>query len=231
MTENLPDIGVRVSPVSTVEAAANALRELILDGNLEPGARLREHDFAERLGIARHSFRAATQILIGEGLLKREPHRGVEVAVLAADDVADIFRLREALEIEAVRIVTEAGVVPAEAQRAVTEMSALSDDAPWRDVVWPDQRFHRAIVDATNSPRLARAYQGLQSEIVLCLAQLRPVYDAPAEVAAEHEELLAPIISGDVELAEKLFRAHLADAANNLIGLHQERSERAEPGA
>lgn len=231
MTENLPDIGVRVSPVSTVEAAANALRELILDGNLEPGARLREHDFAERLGIARHSFRAATQILIGEGLLKREPHRGVEVAVLAADDVADIFRLREALEIEAVRIVTTAGVVPAEAQRAVTEMSSLSEDAPWRDVVWPDQRFHRAIVDATNSPRLARAYQGLQSEIVLCLAQLRPVYDAPAEVAAEHEELLEPIIAGDVGKAEKLFRAHLDEAAKNLIGLHQARSQEAGTGA
>jgi len=231
MTENLPDIGVRVSPVSTVEAAANALRELILDGNLEPGARLREHDFAERLGIARHSFRAATQILIGEGLLKREPHRGVEVAVLAADDVADIFKLREALEIEAVRIVTEAKVVPAEAQRAVTEMSALSEDAPWREVVWPDQRFHRAIIDATSSPRLSRAYQGLQSEIVLCLAQLRPVYDAPAEVAAEHEELLEPIVAGDVARAEKLFRAHLAEAAKNLIGLHGERSQEAESGA
>ncbi len=231
MNENLPDIGVRVSPVSTVEAAANALRELILDGNLEPGARLREHDFAERLGIARHSFRAATQILIGEGLLRREPHRGVEVAILAAEDVADIFKLREALEIEAVRIVTQAGVVPAEAQRAVSEMAALSDDAPWREVVWPDQRFHRAIVDATNSPRLARAYQGLQSEIVLCLAQLRPVYDAPAEVVAEHEELLGPIISGDADLAEKLFRAHLSEAASNLIGLHAERSQEAEPGA
>ena len=42
---------------------------MILDGHLEPGERLRETDFAERLGIARHSFRAATQILIGEGLL------------------------------------------------------------------------------------------------------------------------------------------------------------------
>ncbi|HZO07048.1 MAG TPA: GntR family transcriptional regulator, partial [Solirubrobacterales bacterium] len=59
-----------ITPVSTVDAAANALRELILDGKLEPGTRLREHEFAERLGIARHSFRAATQILIGEGLLR-----------------------------------------------------------------------------------------------------------------------------------------------------------------
>ena len=73
-------------------------------------------------------------------------------------------------------------------------MSNLADDAPWREVVWPDQRFHTAIIDATESPRLTRAYNGLQSEITLCLAQLEPAYDAPAEVAAEHEELLAPII-------------------------------------
>lgn len=220
MADNGPDLDVRIAPVSTVEAAANALRELTLDGKLEPGTRLREQEFAERLGIARHSFRAATQILIGEGLLKREPHRGVEVPVLSAEDVVDIFKLRTALELEAVRLVGDAGIVPAEAQQAVTELSALAEDAPWRDVVWPDQRFHRAIIDATGSPRLIRAYSGLQSEITLCLAQLRPAYDAPAEVAAEHEELLAPLLAADTDRAELLFRKHLDEAVTNLVGLH-----------
>lgn len=225
MTSETPDNGVRVSPVSTVEAAANALRELILDGKLAPGDRLREHEYAERLGIARHSFRAATQILIGEGLLKREPHRGVEVPVMSAVDVTDIFKLRAALELEAVRLVGEAGIVPAAAQRAVTEMSALADDAPWREVVWPDQRFHQAIIEATNSPRLQRAYSGLQSEITLCMAQLEPAYEQPAEVAAEHEELLAPIISGDTDLAQKLFRIHLDEGLQSLVDLHNSRVE------
>lgn len=224
MTSEIPDIEVRVSPVSTVEAAANALRELILDGTLAPGDRLREHEYAERLGIARHSFRAATQILIGEGLLKREPHRGVEVPVLAAADVSDIFKLRVALELEAVRLVGEARIVPAAAQKAATEMSNLADDAPWRDVVWPDQRFHTAIVDATNSPRLQRAYSDLQSEITLCMSQLRPANHQPVEVAAEHEELLAPIVSGDIELAEKLFRLHLDEVVKNLVELHDSRA-------
>jgi len=228
METNLTDIYPRMTPVSTVEAAANVLRELILDGKLEPGARLREHEFAERLGIARHSFRASTQILIAEGLLKREPHRGVEVAVLSGEDVVDISKLRAALELEAVRLVGEAGIIPAAAQRAVSEMSNLSPEAPWREVVWPDQRFHRAIIEATESPRLIRAYNGLQSEITLCLAQLRPAYEAPAEVAAEHEELLGPIISGDVELAEKLFRLHLLEATDTLLRLHTARSEEAQ---
>ena len=229
MTEKKDPIA-RITPVSTVEAAANALRELILDGNLAPGARLREHEFAERLGIARHSFRAATQVLIGEGLLRREPNRGVEVPVLSAADIADIFKLRAALELEAVRLVTEAGIVPVAAQRAVTELSSLGEDAPWRDVVWPDQRFHRAIIEATDSRRLDRAYNDLQSEIVLCLVQLRPAYEQPAEVAAEHQELLEPIIAGDAAKAEALMRAHLDEAVENLVRLHEEAGAPVEDG-
>jgi DNA-binding GntR family transcriptional regulator len=208
---------VRIATVSTVEAAANAIRDLILDGELAPGARLRENDYAERLGVARHSFRAATQILIGEGLLRREPNRGVQVPVFSQADVEDIFKLRAALEIEATRLAIEAGVVPDEAREAVAQLGALSADAPWSDVVGPDLDFHRAIFDAAGSPRLQRAYHGLQSEIVLCMVQLQPAYDHPAQVAAEHEELLAAIEARDVDRAEKLWRIHLDEAAANQI--------------
>ena len=220
---------LQLATVSTVQAAASALRELILDGKLEPGARLRENDFAERLGIARHSFRAATQILIGEGLLRREPNRGVQVPVFTRDDIEDIFKLRVALELEAVRLVILAGVVPGEARESVTELSALSDRAPWHEVVAPDLRFHRAIITASGGERIARAYVGLQSEITLCMVQLRPHYDRPAEVAAEHEELLGAIAEADLNRAEAVFRKHLDDAAANLIrALSQQAGEDAE---
>ena len=212
-----PPDEVRIATVSTVEAAANAIRDLILNGDLAPGSRLRENDFAERLGVARHSFRAATQILIGEGLLRREPNRGVQVPVFSQADVEDIFKLRAALEIEAARLVIEADEVPAEARAAVATLSALSADAPWSDVVQPDITFLRAIIDAAGSERLQRAYHGLQSEIVLCMVQLQPAYDHPQEVAAEHEELLAAIESRDSERAEALWRAHLDEAAANQI--------------
>jgi DNA-binding GntR family transcriptional regulator len=208
---------VRIATVSTVEAAANAIRDLILDGELPAGARLRENDFAERLGVARHSFRAATQILIGEGLLRREPNRGVQVPVFSQADVEDIFKLRAALEVEASRLVIEAGSVPAAASAAVTALSGLAADAPWSDVVQPDLRFHRAIIDGAGSMRLQRAYHGLQSEIVLCMVQLQPAYEHPAQVAAEHEGLLDAIKARDTERAEKLWRTHLDDAAANQI--------------
>ena len=208
---NLP-----LATVSTVQAAANALREQILDGHIEPGSRLRETEFAERLGIARHSFRAATQILIAEGLLLREPNRGVHVPVLDPDDLIDVFRLRIALEVEAVRLVIATGEIPEQAELSVRQLSGVGDDAPWRSVVEPDMRFHRAIIDAAGSPRLVRAYASVQSEILLCLVQLRPHYHRPAEVAAEHEELIAAMRAGDSDRAEELFRVHLTEAADNL---------------
>ena len=215
---------LRLGTVSTVDAAANVLRELILDGQLEPGARLREAEFAERLGIARHSFRAATQILITEGLLRREPNRGVHVPVFEADDLIDVFRLRTALEVEAVRLVIAADRVPGAAEESVRVLSGLGDDAPWRAVVEPDMRFHRSIIDASGSERLVRAYATVQSEVLLCLVWLRPHYDRPSQVAVEHEELIAAMRSGDADRAEDLFRAHLREAAENLTRAWQERT-------
>jgi DNA-binding GntR family transcriptional regulator len=213
--EQAPE-ALQLNTVSTVEAAANALRELILDGQLEPGTRLREAEFAQRLGIARHSFRAATQILIGEGMLRREPHRGVQVPVMTADDIVDTFRLRAALELEAVRIVIAEKLVPEEARRAVKELSSLKRGAPWREVVEPDMRFHRAIIDATGSERIARTYAGVQAEITMCMVHQRPLYDRPSQVAAEHEELLDAIIAADQRRAARLLRTHLSEAAQKL---------------
>ncbi len=137
--------------------------------------------------------------------------------VFSQADVEDIFKLRAALEIEAARLVIAAGAVPATASAAVTALSGLAADAPWSDVVEPDLRFHRAIIDAAGSDRLQRAYHGLQSEIVLCMVQLQPAYDHPQEVAAEHEELLDAIEARDIERAERLWRVHLDEAAANQI--------------
>ena len=64
----------------------------------------------------------------------------------------------------------------------------------------------------------------MQSEILLCLVWLRPHYDRPAEVAAEHEELIEAIRAADPDRAETLFRAHLTEAARNLTKAWRERT-------
>ena len=116
------------------------------------------------------------------------------------------------------------GEIPRGASSRWASSPAVPDDAPWRAVVEPDFSFHRAIIDATGSQRLARAYSSVQSEVLLCLAQLRPHYQRPSQVAAEHEELIAAMRAGDAERAEDLFRAHLTEAVDNLTKAWQQQT-------
>ncbi len=63
-------------------------------------------------------------------------------------------------------------------------------------VVEPDMSFHRAIIDAAESQRLARAYAGVQAEIQLCMVQLRPRTTAPPRSPPSTTELLGAIVDG-----------------------------------
>jgi DNA-binding GntR family transcriptional regulator len=203
--------------VSTVDAVAAALRIRVLDGALPPGTFIRESQVAAEYGVARHTVRAATQQLTSEGLLRRAPNRGVHVPELDADDVVDVFRLRAALESEAVRLLVTDGTTPTEAVAASVWLDSLAPDATWAEVVEADLAFHHGIIAGTASPRLARAYATAQAEIKLCMVQLRPHYQEPAEVAAEHRELLVALRSTELDVADVAFRRHWQDASDNLL--------------
>lgn len=206
-----------LATVSTVDAVASAIRTRVLDGSLAPGTFIRESQVAAEYGVARHTVRAATQQLTAEGLLRKAPNRGVHVPQLNADDIVDVFRLRSALESEAVRLLISSRSTPADAVAASARLDSLTVTATWSEVVEADLEFHRGIIQGTRSPRLARAYATAQAEIELCMVQLQPHYEAPAEVATEHRDLLTALRSGDVERAETAFRQHWQEASDNLL--------------
>lgn len=87
--------------------AAEAIRRLIATGRLVGGDHLIEARIAEQLGISRGSVRDALWLLRGEGLVRDEPRRGTFVAQLTAADVREIYDLRIAVEIAAVRLIKQ----------------------------------------------------------------------------------------------------------------------------
>ena len=78
--------------------AAHELREAIIGGQLQPGARLVEAELCDAFGISRTPLREAIKLLEAENLLRVLPSRGVYVTVINESDVTDLFEVVSELE-------------------------------------------------------------------------------------------------------------------------------------
>ena len=84
--------------------AADAIRGLIVAGQLAGGDRLVESQIADQLQTSRGPVRDALWLLRAEGLVRDGPRRGSFVVQLTRQDVREIYDLRVAVETQAVRL-------------------------------------------------------------------------------------------------------------------------------
>jgi DNA-binding GntR family transcriptional regulator len=207
--------------LSLAGQAVDALRELVLTGSLPAGSRLNEVELAARLGISRGPLREAIRHLASEGLLVLVAHRGAYVPSATADDVRALFELRTALECAAAELAasrrTESDVIRL---RAVCAESRRANQAGERFPYKLDLAFHRALLDAARSPRIAEQVRLVQQRVVLLRSGLRD--DPPHQHASldDHDALVAAVSAGAAKQAADVMRKHLARVcAQMLTGL------------
>jgi DNA-binding GntR family transcriptional regulator len=73
---------------------AKKIREAILDGTFQPGARLTEVELAEKFEVSRSPVREALQALVNEGTLTAAPYRRAIVKPLSPQECLEIAELR-----------------------------------------------------------------------------------------------------------------------------------------
>ncbi len=219
-----------LAPVKREPAAmviARRLTEAVMDGTLAPGRQLGEVELAAQLGVSRGPLREAMQRLVQQGILRSEPHRGVFVVELTADDVTDIYLARSAVESAACRIVLRRH--PARtADRlaaACAAMAAAAGEGDPRALAAADMELHQILIAEAGSPRLTRMADTLFVETRMCLSALTVTYRAPAELVAEHEAIIEALRAGDEDLLIGLMEAHMRDALTRLV------PQPARPGA
>jgi DNA-binding GntR family transcriptional regulator len=207
-----------LSTISTVAALEQALEDRILDGELEPGAHLREAQLAREYDVARHSLRAACDALVHRRLLTKRVNRGFFVPALTLEDAREIYEVRRAYELPVARQLAARGELPAAMLAAVRAFESLADDDASRPgLVRIDVDFHRGLVAAAGNSRLERAHADLLSEVELCIAQIgRSTHERASQLAGEHRELLDAIESGDPDRAERELAAHFDEGLRRL---------------
>ena len=162
----------RLGTVSTVEALEQDLERRTLDGEFQPGEHLGEIELARQYDVGRNTLRAAFDGLAHRGLLVKSRNRGVFVRVLTGRDLAEVYELRTAIEVQAGRALAARRSVPEAARRALEAERRLTDGSARRDLVEADLAFHRAIVEGAGNGRLTAVHHDIAAEILLSLAQL-----------------------------------------------------------
>jgi DNA-binding GntR family transcriptional regulator len=201
------------------EAAATALRGLIISGQLPPGTPLRLNQLAARLGMSVMPVREALRALEAERLVTFRAHHGATVAELSVEDVEEAYAVRAALEGLAARD----GVLHLTAERLAVirdKFRLMEEDAKRDDreaLVGHDQDFHRALYEAGGRPdrtrRIVELWQSTRRAIPL-------VYRAwePLDLAiAAHRPILEAIEARDPRAAQQRSRAHSEQAATRIL--------------
>ncbi|MFC6160137.1 GntR family transcriptional regulator [Kribbella jiaozuonensis] len=188
---------------SLVQLAVDAIRRMILAGELAEGERLIEDRLTEQLGISRPPLREALRVLEQEGLIVTRPRRGSAVATLTDQDVFEILTLRTALE----RLAMELGVPVrypdrlAHARDALAEMEQCAAAEDRGSLVQAGYRFHAALVALAGHRRLEDAYASVQQQLLLCMARnlytREHYYEDLNEHVARHRTLLDLVEQGD----------------------------------
>lgn len=196
-------------PAAALRAAVgDALRDLIVTGEIPPGARLVERTLADRLGVSRVPVREALRDLEAQGYAITRPTRGIQVREYSAAEVDELFEIRAALEAILFRRAA-GGVSPDAAERLRECLAATAADLAAGDpaaAVAGNARFHEVLTEAAAGPLLRSLLAGLGERMRWLLTQ----HGDPAAIHTEHVALLDAVLAGDLVAVERLGARHLS---------------------
>jgi len=196
---------------SKAERVYRELRRRIRELTLPPGAPLRKEEIALAMGVSRAPVSEAIARLADEALVDVFPQHGSFVAPIRAEDVRESLFIRTALEVEAIRRVTQAAdpAVLAQLQENLDAQAAAlaqGDLALFYDL---DEGLHAAIFSSLPAPRAMRLLDAARAPLDRPRRLALPEAGRPEATLAEHRRMVEAIASGDPEFAAAAMRAHL----------------------
>ncbi len=232
-------------PQSIQEKAYTHIREKILLGEFAPGAALSEASIARELGNSRGPLREAVRRLTAEGLLRPSPAGGSLVVDFSRREVAELYELREALEVYAAGKAAERGLRPAELdalKELVHAVALLRDELEGSGehhlgneamgrFIRTDFQFHNTLVRAAANSRILKAVA--DTRVLLNIFGIsRKGHDVAqlTQIHRYHNEILLAIARQDPQEAMRLLGEHIRVSKEERLKEHEDREREAALG-
>ncbi|MBN9615278.1 MAG: hypothetical protein BGO25_02450 [Acidobacteriales bacterium 59-55] len=209
------------------QAAAQAIRESIISGELSGGDRIIEQKWAARLGIGQPTLREALNELTHQGLLRKVPARGTYVTQLSPEDYRLIQEVR--IPLEAIAIGKAAENLTPEADAELTALvaamtgtgMAATDVRHFHDC---DVAFHRRIWELAGNEYLRDTLEAVTFRLFVFSVVGRWPGNSNAlneRIAAvqQHLSILEGLRSRNKQIARQVFIKQTVHYWNTQYGL------------
>lgn len=211
--------GANTPEGSLSEHAYQAVRRMILRGDLLPGASLSRRSLAADLGMSFLPISEALQRLEHEGLVESRPRVGTRVRVPTIQDVRDNYVVREALESQSARLFAEkaSSAEREEMMKMAREVDAMRADPniEFFDFFSFHERFHRRIAECTGCGALTLAIEKTNTLIrTWHYAALSDYRKLPVDY---HVRLMDILTHGNPEEADRAMREHVRYGMDDVL--------------
>jgi DNA-binding GntR family transcriptional regulator len=212
--------------VSLADHAYYEIRERILKGEIPLGAPLSRRRLAAELGMSLLPVSEALQALESDGLVESRPRVGTRVCLPTAEEVAERYEVREALESQAARLYARRAT-PAqrrEMERMGERMDALFNQCAAspntdREFLYAVQsyhlEFHLRIAEISGCHTLRKM---IEKNHVLIFNWLFDVAASrPALPPSFHSDLVGILNRANVEAADRAMRKHVRHGFDTIV--------------
>lgn len=195
------------------------LRRLIIDGQLAPGAVIKQAELARVFGVSRTPMREAFRMLQEEGLIEADFNQRATIREYDGTEVDQLYGVRIALEALGVRI-TSGRITPEEVQLAEDALTKMDEAKAAGSIdVWVHwhREFHQLCSARAGDPliKVINSYAE-RSERYLRLYQMRH----PQSFLLAHDEhqgILDAVVAGNRDEAAARMAHHLAHTAMTVL--------------
>lgn len=210
-----------VQTYTRADEAFDCLQTAIVKGELAPGDKIGEVELCSRFNLTRGPLREALGRLESRGLLVRRPNAGVKVVSVSADELMELYRIREVMEglaaRQAAERMTDAEIADLRATLDSHEIMIEQAQGQAYYQAEGDYDFHHRIATGSRNTKLAQMLLGdLYYMVRMYRYRLSQSLGRPHKALDEHRRIAEAIASRDPELAEFMMKRHINSARKNI---------------
>ena len=207
------------SKINLTREAYNDIRKMIFINEFRPGQKVPYRELAKRLGMSLTPVVQALKHMEFLGLLQHEPNRGFYIKPIVAEEISEVYELREMLEVNLIpTIVAQLNKDGASRLKlALEEYLAASRSGSLKVRLAKDMNFHMTLAEISGQSTSIWVLRYLLDFLYLRFEK-EQIFSRPQESSAvEHQKIYDCIMARNSREAGKAVRNHIRSVKDNVM--------------